>query len=124
MSTSQNNGVGYKKPPKQGQFKKGQSGNPGGRPRPIDSAHSALAAVISRFVTVAGETGEVRVTKLEALFRKLVDNAMTGDPRSLKLLFDRLKLLEERSNYRDLLERYCREEDELGHALQSGTAAE
>jgi len=25
--------VGYKKPPKNSQFKKGQSGNPGGRPR-------------------------------------------------------------------------------------------
>jgi hypothetical protein len=25
------NGVGYKKPPKHSQFKKGQSGNPGGR---------------------------------------------------------------------------------------------
>jgi len=25
--------VGYKKPPKHGRFKKGQSGNPGGRPR-------------------------------------------------------------------------------------------
>jgi hypothetical protein len=34
-----NEPAGYKRPPKSGQFKKGQSGNPGGRPKrsgPID----------------------------------------------------------------------------------------
>ena len=123
MSASKSNGVGYKKPPKHSQFKKGQSGNPGGKPRPVESAHSALAAVVSRFVTIAGEGGELRVTKLEAVFRKLVDNAMTGDPRSLKLLFDQLKQLVQGIYYK-LLEEYCREEDDLEHASLTVAAAE
>ena len=123
MSTNESNGVGYKKPPKISQFKKGQSGNPAGRRRVIVSAHSALASVVSRFVTVAGEDGEFRVSRLEAIFRKLVDNAMTGDPRSLKLLFDQLKQLDQGIYYK-LLEEYCREEDDLEHASLTVAAAE
>lgn len=112
MSASESDTVGYKKPPRHSQFRKGQSGNPAGRPRPVTSASAALATVLTRLVTVSGEGGEVRVTRMEALFRKLVDNAMTGDLRSLKLVFDRLKHLEDRPFYSDLLKELCLEADQ------------
>lgn len=123
MSANETNGVGYKKPPKHSQFKKGQSGNPTGRPRPVICAHTALAAVVSRFVTVAEESGDVRVTRLEAIFRKLIDSAMTGDPRSIKLLFDRFKELEQ-GTATIILKEYCLEADELEHAAPLGTTTE
>ena len=61
MSETDDYTIGYRKPPRHSQFRKGQSGNPGGRRRSLAAnAHSALASVLARRVTVAGEEGEAR----------------------------------------------------------------
>lgn len=117
MSANESDAVGYKRPPKKGQFQKGLSGNPGGRRKPLEGANSALAQALARRVTVSDEGGQVRMTMLEALFRTLVDKAMTGDPRVLKLLFDRLKTFERHSDDRFFLKQLCEEaEDEAVQA--------
>ena len=87
--------IGYRKPPRHSQFRKGQSGNPGGRRRSLAAnAHSALASVLARRVTVAGEEGEARMSQLEALMADLVKKARGGDTRCMKLVLDRLSELE------------------------------
>ena len=95
MSETDDYTIGYRKPPRHSQFRKGQSGNPGGRRRSLAAnAHSALASVLARRVTVAGEEGEARMSQLEALMADLVKKARGGDTRCMKLVLDRLSELE------------------------------
>ena len=95
MSETDDYTIGYRKPPRHSQFKKGQSGNPGGRRRSLAAnAHSALATVLARRVTVAGEEGETRMSQLEAFMQDLVRKARGGDTRCMKLVLDRLSELE------------------------------
>jgi hypothetical protein len=60
-----------------GRFRKGQSGNPAGRPRgSVNSATRAAAALLD---------GEA-----EALTRKAVELALNGDPMALRLCLERI----------------------------------
>ncbi len=78
--------VGYKRPPKKHCWKKGQSGNPKGRPQGHRNLAAALTAVLHESVSMAVE-GEAReMTKLEAVTRQLVDKAVAGDPRVMQQL--------------------------------------
>lgn len=86
--------VGYKKPPKHGQFKKGQSGNPRGRPKKKDSempdARLALARVLNEQVAVKDNDKVRSLSKIELVMRQVVDKAAAGDFRPMRLLFPAL----------------------------------
>lgn len=59
--------IGYKKPPKNGQFKKGQSGNPKGRPLGSKNKKKVFNDVLSQEITLAnGEVVDLR----NAVWRK------------------------------------------------------
>ena len=45
--------VGYGKPPRSGQFRKGQSGNPKGRPKGARGVKSLLDDALSKEITVS-----------------------------------------------------------------------
>lgn len=63
--------IGYKKPPKDGQFKKGQSGNPNGRPRGSKNKKKVFDDILSQEITLAnGEVMDIRV----ALWKKGVND--------------------------------------------------
>ncbi len=73
--------VGYRKPPKHAQWKKGQSGNPKGRPKGSKNMSTILNDMLSERVTVR-ENGKVRTMPLrEAWAASLVRTAMTGSVR-------------------------------------------
>jgi Family of unknown function (DUF5681) len=78
--------VGYGRPPKHTRWKKGQSGNPSGRPKgaanPVDEFMAELAEMIQ--VTEGGKPK--RITKLRALIKRLTAGAITGDVRSSSLV--------------------------------------
>jgi hypothetical protein len=76
--------VGYKRPPKAGQFVTGQSGNPKGRPRGSQNVASAFLKIARERVRVT-INGHIRtITKLEAIMLQLVNKAMAGDVRAAK----------------------------------------
>ena len=58
--------VGYGKPPKSGQFRKGRSGNPRGRPKGTKNFASVVLRESRQPVRVNGPRGTRTVTKLEA----------------------------------------------------------
>lgn len=84
--------VGYKKPPEEHQFKKGQSGNLNGRPKKYASGLSVLEAPIA--IQVKGKRREV--SAFEAAVRKTAQSAIEGRLPAIKRFFkhcDEAKLL-------------------------------
>jgi hypothetical protein len=89
--------VGYGKPPRQTQFKKGQSGNPKGRPGGIKNLSTVLSEALNEPVIVAENGRHRKITKRQAAFKQLVNEAAKGNWRALKLLVDILQDIERRT---------------------------
>ena len=81
--------VGPGRPPLHTRFRKGQSGNPGGRRTKQLPALLADALNETVFVTIDGERREI--TKREAIVHQLVNKSTTADLRATKMLFDMMK---------------------------------
>ena len=74
--------VGYKKPPKRTQFRKGASGNPKGRPKRSLNLLTELKAELSEIVTVREGGRATKLPKGRALVKQLVARGMSGDARA------------------------------------------
>ena len=75
--------VGYGRPPKASQFRPGKSGNPKGRPKGSRSVWAFLKAAIEQKVAVTENGKTRRISALEVMLRRLVNDAMRSDPRVL-----------------------------------------
>ena len=90
--------IGYGKPPAQTRFKKGQSGNPTGRPKGTPNFATALEQALNEQVVV-NEGGQRRtVSKLEATVKQLVNKATLGDPRATQQVLGVLHVLDGESS--------------------------
>jgi hypothetical protein len=78
---SDDGGVGYKHPPRHTRFRKGQSGNPRGRPKGT-GVRSAAERVLDRLVTATVDGERRRVPLTEALVLQLAQKALGGDHRA------------------------------------------
>lgn len=78
--------VGYGKPPRASQFKKGVSGNPKGRPKGSPNLVTVLGRTLRERVTVTENGRQYVITKCEAAMKQLVNKAASGDARALQLL--------------------------------------
>ncbi|MXU66596.1 DUF5681 domain-containing protein [Oceanomicrobium pacificus] len=78
--------VGYGRPPKASQFKKGQSGNPKGRPKGAKGIRASLQRELEAKVTIREGNRQIRVSKAEAMVKRLSSNALKGDMKALALL--------------------------------------
>ena len=78
QSLEEGSGVGYKRPPEATRFKKGQSGNPKGRPR---ARHRQIPSdsVLGQMVTVREDRRERRITAAEAFILQLTQKGLAGD---------------------------------------------
>ena len=89
---SRNNGrdyeVGYGKPPQNTQFKKGQSGNPRGRPSGSKNLATLVSVALNEPVTVVENGGRRKITKREAITKQLVNKSTKADWRAIKILLD------------------------------------
>jgi len=74
--------IGYGKPPKATQFKRGRSGNPDGRPKGSSKLATDLAAELSEQITVREEGRSRRISKQRALIKSLMARALQGDVRA------------------------------------------
>jgi Family of unknown function (DUF5681) len=80
--------VGYCRPPKSGQFKKGQSGNPRGRPRHSGRFTDRMLEALNEKVTINENGCKRKITKWDALAKQIANKAASGDIRSIKLVVD------------------------------------
>jgi hypothetical protein len=74
--------IGYAKPPKSGQFKRGKSGNPKGRAKGSLKLATDLAAELNEQITVREDGRARRVSKQRALIKSLMAKALQGDIRA------------------------------------------
>ena len=77
--------IGYGKPPRSGQFKKGQSGNPSGKKRPL-SLEEQLKKALAKTVTVTIDGKKQIVTMQDAMLQSLVRNAAGGDLQAIRVV--------------------------------------
>lgn len=83
--------VGKGKPPKEHQFKPGQSGNAKGRPKGSKNVHHVLSKILKEKITVTDAGKKMVVEKLEGAMRVLVNSSFEGRPQSLWLLLEVMK---------------------------------
>jgi hypothetical protein len=78
--------VGYGKPPKATQFRKGESGNPRGRPKGQRNFATELRDALSETVVVTEHGKRKRLTKRTVICRQLANRSASGDLAALRLL--------------------------------------
>jgi hypothetical protein len=100
---------GYRKPPRHSQFKKGQSGNPSGRPKGSRNFVTELQDELTSRIPIVENGKRRRISKQKAIAKQLVNKAATGDPKFASLF------LNERRRY---------EEQEVGPASQEVSSHE
>jgi hypothetical protein len=81
--------VGYGKPPKTSRFKRGQSGNPKGRPKGRRNLATEFKTELSKLVTVRENGESRRVSKRVAILKSLLAKALSGDVKAITAVFDR-----------------------------------
>lgn len=93
--------AGYRRPPIESRFRKGQSGNPAGRPKgsrnrqrpaPVERLQKLVLEEAYRLIKVNEDGEEVAMPIAQAIVRSLVTAATKGDPRAqaafLKMVSD------------------------------------
>jgi len=78
--------VGYGNPPKHTQFKKGQSGNPKGRPKGSGTLASLLEKQGAEEITVKENGTHKQMAKLAVVASALFSKASKGDVPAIKLI--------------------------------------
>ena len=105
--------VGFANPPKAGQFKKGQSGNPKGRPKGSKNIATILNERLNKRITIREGGRTKTVSVLEAKFIQLTKAMLEGDDKATNLI---IKLLERygneaQQNEKEALTGFTAEED-------------
>jgi hypothetical protein len=78
--------VGYCNPPDHTRFRKGQSGNPQGRPKGTLNMATVLERTLREKVIINENGKRKTVSKLEAAVKQLVNKAASGDLVALRQL--------------------------------------
>ena len=75
-------GTGYCKPPKANQFKKGQSGNPDGRPKKTKVFEELVSLELDQTIQVTENGDRKLLTKREVMAKDMVNDAVKGKHRT------------------------------------------
>jgi len=80
--------VGYGRPPKATQFKKGSSGNKKGRSPGVKNVVTLFREAMHQRVTISENGQRRKVTKLEASLIQLANKAAIGDPKAIHAIIN------------------------------------
>lgn len=87
--------VGYGRPPVNGQFKPGQSGNPNGRPRRQKDRKTMITDILTEKISLRDKNGRIRkLTTDEVMFKVMTNKAIAGNVKAFQIV------LEEADRYR------------------------
>lgn len=85
--------VGYKKPPAHTRFKKGQSGNPKGRPPREKRLSQLFSRILNETILVTQNGRRRKLCKADVIYTRFVNRAVQGDPKGLLDVFRMLETL-------------------------------
>jgi len=85
--------VGYKKPPEDSRFKKGESGNPSGRPKGIKNLKTDLVEELQEKIPVREGDRSVEISKQRLIVKTLVTKTLRGDARITNTLVNLISRL-------------------------------
>ncbi len=112
--------IGFGRPPHYTQFRKGQSGNPAGRPKkaqppaePIagEAVDKILRAQLDREIALKGPGGAKTMKVLEAILLAQQKSALAGNSAAQRDVLKEARLLEERAYLREQHQRERQEKD-------------
>jgi hypothetical protein len=83
---SEDDRVGYGRPPQHSRFVKGRSGNPKGRPKGSTNVKTAIRKAVSRQVSVKLGKRTVRMSPIDAMAHRLVQQALEGNLKAMREL--------------------------------------
>lgn len=114
--------IGYKRPPKSSQFKKGRSGNPKGRPKSSKNLITLLEKELDQPVIVNENGRKRKLSRRQAMAKRIVADALQGDRKALFLLLDVLRRMDRLAiseppsllpaEYEEILEAYVKRQHE------------
>ena len=79
--------IGYGKPPKEKQFKEGQSGNSKGRPKGSKNVYTLLEEILNQKIALKENGKDIKISKKAAMLMQLTNKAIKGDVRAISVLF-------------------------------------
>jgi len=100
--------VGYRRPPLHTRFQPGVSGNPSRRAKGTQNFKTLLDRILKEEIPLLDGDRSRKVTKAEAITRRLVIGALKGDSRSMFALFklaEQTGQFEEAPVHYDIIER-------------------
>jgi len=90
--------VGYRKPPHDSRFVKGQSGNPRGRLPGAQNMKTLLTKALNELVVVTDHGGRRKVSKRQAIVTQIVNRAAKPDFKAIPILLGMLRDIERDSD--------------------------
>ena len=82
------NKVGYKNPPKESRFKKGQSGNKKGRPIGSTNTTTLFEKEFAINTKITENGKELNINKKKLVVKQIVNGAIKGNQRCIKLCLE------------------------------------
>ncbi len=81
--------VGYGKPPREHQFKPGESGNPKGRRKGAKNQETILLELLQQKISLNERGKTRRITILEGILRRIIEDGLKGNTKSAAFLLSR-----------------------------------
>ena len=95
-STDQECQVGYGRPPPHSRFRKGQSGNPGGRPRGMTAGRAKAMALTEAYRLVSVKSGDktIKLPALQVILRGQIALAAKGNGPAQRAVIEAVQAIE------------------------------
>lgn len=92
--------TGYMKPPRETQFKPGQSGNTKGRPVGRKTTYKLLDDLLSERVAITKEGKQVKINKKTLILLQAVNSATKGNMKAIQTLFPHMLAVDAKNEER------------------------